>query len=112
MKKPHILAYILLLPLVLGLSLQEDDLVFDDVGEDNEKNIAPVLTVNHHTSYWADRREHESFKDGRRHRVERLWGVPDAIVPVGHVLKMKIPRQAFSGNVDFYEASRRLILRI
>ncbi|XP_032681141.1 dystroglycan isoform X2 [Odontomachus brunneus] len=105
MKKPHVLACVLLLPLALALSLQEDDLVFDDVGEDNE-NDAPLSTVNYHTVPRADRREHvvePSFRDNRRHRFERLWGVPDTVVPVGHVFKMKIPRQAFSGNVDFYE---------
>lgn len=108
MKKPHVLACVLLLPLALALSLQEDDLVFDDVGEDNE-NDAPLPTVNYHTVPRADRREHvvePSFRDNRRHRFERLWGVPDTVVPVGHVFKMKIPRQAFSGNVDFYEVSQ------
>ncbi|XP_014478579.1 PREDICTED: dystroglycan [Dinoponera quadriceps] len=103
MKKPRVLACVLLLPLALGLSLQEDDLVFDDVGEDNE-NDAPAPTVNYHASSRLDRHMLEpSFRDSRRHRFERLWGVPDTIVPVGHVFKLKIPRQAFSGNVDFYE---------
>lgn len=120
-KHPRILACILLLlPLALGLSLQEDDLVFDDVGEDNDNDndnmsarlwdFGPVLINNHHaTRDRSDRNEHESSsRDGRRHasRVERAWGVSDSVVPVGHVFKMKIPRQAFSGNVDFYEVSR------
>lgn len=107
MKKPHVLVCLLLLPLALGLSLQEDDLVFDDVGEDNE-NDAPAPTMNYHTSSRVDRHERTyepSSRDDRRHRFERLWGVPDTVVPVGHVFKMKIPRQAFSGNVDFYEVS-------
>lgn len=110
MKKPLILAYVLLLSLALGLSFQEDDLVFDDVGE-NSENGAPVLTVGRHGGHKAQRRyEHESPRDGRRHRVERLLGVQDAFVPVGHVFRMKIPRQAFSGNVDFYEVT--LLFRI
>lgn len=118
-KHPHILACILLLlPLALGLSLQEDDLVFDDVGEDNSDNVpdGPVL-INHRASRGrSERYEHgSSSRDGRRHasRVERAWGVPDSVVPVGHVFRMKIPRQAFSGSVDFYEVSSaaRLILR-
>lgn len=104
MKKPHVLAsLLLLLPLALGLSLQEDDLVFDDVGEDIE-NDALAPTVNYHTGSRADRHD-PSSRNGRRHRFERLWGVPDTVVPVGHAFKMKIPRQAFSGNVDFYEVS-------
>ncbi|XP_011136161.1 dystroglycan isoform X2 [Harpegnathos saltator] len=107
MKKPHhhVLACALLLPLALALSLQEDDLVFDDVGEDSA-NEAAAPTVNYHPSSRLDRHEHTlepSSRDGKRHRFERLWGVPDTVVPVGHIFKMKIPRQAFSGNVDFYE---------
>ncbi|XP_070162704.1 dystroglycan 1 isoform X2 [Polyergus mexicanus] len=110
-KHPRILACILLLllPLALGLSLQEDDLVFDDVGEDNDNDNSPTgsALINHHTTRdRSDRYEHgSSSRDGRRHasRVERAWGVSDSVVPVGHVFKMKIPRQAFSGNVDFYE---------
>jgi len=109
-KHPHILTCVLLLlPLALGVNLQEDDLVFDDVGEDND-NVGTVL-INHHTSRGrSDRYEHgSSSRDGRRHasRVERAWGVPDAVVPIGHVFRMKIPRQAFSGSVDFYEVSSR-----
>ncbi|XP_025266247.1 dystroglycan isoform X2 [Camponotus floridanus] len=117
-KHPHILACILLLlPLALGLSLQEDDLVFDDVGEDNDNDndnmsarlwdFGSALINNHHATH--DRSDHNeqesSSRDGRRHasRIERAWGVSDSVVPVGHVFKMKIPRQAFSGNVDFYE---------
>ncbi|XP_077278186.1 uncharacterized protein LOC143906183 isoform X2 [Temnothorax americanus] len=109
-KHPHILTCVLLLlPLTLGLSLQEDDLVFDDVGEDNGNDNVPLgpVLINHHTSRGrSDRYEHGSpSRDGRRHasRVERAWGVPDSVVPVGHVFRMKIPRQAFSGSVDFYE---------
>lgn len=108
-KHPHILTCVLLLlPLALALSLQEDDLVFDDVGEDNDNDNVPVgpALINHHTS--RGRSEHgSSSRDGRGHasRLERAWGVPDSVVPVGHVFRMKIPRQAFSGSVDFYEVS-------
>ncbi|XP_018048048.1 PREDICTED: dystroglycan isoform X2 [Atta colombica] len=109
-KHPYILACVLLLlPLSLGLSLQEDDLVFDDVGEDNDNDNVPVgsVLINHHTSHGrSDRYEHgSSSRDGKRHasRVERAWGVSDSVIPVGHIFRMKIPRQAFSGSVDFYE---------
>lgn len=110
-KHPHILACVLfLLPVILGLSLQEDDLVFDDAGEENDNDKVPAgpSLLNHHTSRGRSDHEHgSSSRNGWRHssRVERAWGVPDAVVPVGHVFKMKIPRQAFSGNVDFYEVS-------
>lgn len=109
-KHPHILTCVLLLlPLASALSLQEDDLVFDDVGEDSDNvPVGPVM-INHHTSRGrSDHHEHgSSSRDGRRHgsRVERAWGVPDSVVPIGHVFRMKIPRQAFSGSVDFYEVS-------
>ncbi|RLU24041.1 hypothetical protein DMN91_004250 [Ooceraea biroi] len=111
-KHPHILACtLLLLSLALGLSLQEDDLVFDDVGEDNDNDnvLAGLPLINHranrHRFDHSEYRPDGSFRENKKHapRVERLWGVPDAIVPVGHVFKMKIPRQAFSGNIDFYE---------
>lgn len=116
-KHPHILTCVLLLlPLALALSLQEDDLVFDDVGEDNDNvPVGPAL-INHHASSRGRSDQHgSSSRDGRRHasRVERAWGVPDSVVPIGHVFRMKIPRQAFSGSVDFYEVSSlgALILR-
>ncbi|XP_012219868.1 dystroglycan 1 isoform X2 [Linepithema humile] len=103
-KHPHILACVLLLlPLtLLGLNLQEDDLVFDDVSEDNDNDNVPVgpALINHRTS--RGRSESSSRRHASR-MVEKAWGMPDAIVPIGHVFKMKIPRQAFSGNVDFYE---------
>ena len=101
MKNPCVLAYFLLLPAVLGLSLQEDDLVFDDVGEENS-SPATVISRRYEelrTSWHEQKRPHDS----KRHQVERLWGVPDVIVPVGHVLKLRIPRQAFAGTVDYYE---------
>ena len=101
MKNPCVLAYFLLLPAVLGLSLQEDDLVFDDVGEENS-SPATVISRRYEelrTSWHEQKRPHDS----KRYQVERLWGVPDVIVPVGHVLKLRIPRQAFAGTVDYYE---------
>lgn len=101
MKKPHILTYLLILPLVVGFTLQEDDLVFDDVGEENSSSPSIERHVEDRVGNEHDRR---SSKDTRRHhRVERLWGVPDVVVPVGHVFKLRITRQAFGGSVDRYE---------
>ncbi|KAG7203038.1 hypothetical protein KM043_010163 [Ampulex compressa] len=105
MKKPCILACFLL-PLALGLALQEDDLVFDDVGEDSA-STTPTVISRHFEERRAERRDQrwsERSRDGKkRHQVERLLGVPDVVVPVGHVLKLRIPRQAFAGTVDYYE---------
>ncbi|KAK2582897.1 hypothetical protein KPH14_008970 [Odynerus spinipes] len=101
MKKPHILTYLLILPLVLGFTLQEDDLVFDDVGEENSSGPSIERHLEDRGRSVHDRR---STKDTwRHHRVERLWGVPDVVVPVGHVFKMRISKQAFGGSVDRYE---------
>ncbi|XP_012275537.1 dystroglycan isoform X2 [Orussus abietinus] len=94
--KPLCLLAFLLVPLVLGVTLQEDDLVFDDVGEET----SPVTVHEGHRDHRKDR---EKIRDAKKHRVERLWGVPGAVVAVGHVLKIKIPKQAFGGNVDHYE---------
>ena len=103
MKNPRILACtLLLLPLVLGLTLQEDDLVFDDVGEDSTSTAATVISRrfdDRRTSWHEQQWPHDLTKQ----QVERLWSVPDVVVPVGHVLKLRIPRQAFSGPVDYYE---------
>ncbi|XP_012153969.1 uncharacterized protein LOC100881230 isoform X3 [Megachile rotundata] len=101
MKNRCVLALSLLLPVVLGLALQEDDLVFDDVGEENS-SPATVISRRYEelrTSWHEQKRPHES----KRLQVERLWGVPDVVVPVGHVLKLRIPRQAFTGPLDYYE---------
>ncbi|XP_043683650.1 dystroglycan-like isoform X4 [Vespula pensylvanica] len=102
MKKPHILTYLLLLPLVLGFNLQEDDLVFDDIGE--ESSSTPSIErhiIDRSRTVGHDRRLVKDTK--RHHRVERLWDIPDVIVPVGHVFKLRITRQAFGGSVDRYE---------
>ncbi|XP_015597984.1 dystroglycan isoform X1 [Cephus cinctus] len=100
--KPLILVIssLLLLSLTLGFTLQEDDLVFDDVGEESSS------TVPHsHDDRHDHREDHPRNRDSKKRHVERLWGVPHiAIVSAGHVFKMKIPRLAFSGNVDHYEA--------
>lgn len=104
MKKPHILTYLLLLPLVLGFNLQEDDLVFDDIGE--ESSSTPSIErhiIDRSRTVGHDRRLVKDTK--RHHRVERLWDIPDVIVPVGHVFKLRITRQAFGGSVDRYEVS-------
>lgn len=102
MKNPRTLACLLLLPVVLGLTLQEDDLVFDDVGEDSTSTAATVVN-RHLDEQKISYREQKRPYDSKRHQVERLRGVPDVVVPVGHALKLRIPRQAFTGSVDYYE---------
>ncbi|XP_054010632.1 dystroglycan 1-like isoform X1 [Hylaeus anthracinus] len=102
MKNPYLLASFLLLPLALGLTLQEDDLVFDDVGEESASSTAPTVVsrrLDDSRISWHDhKRSHDS-----RHQVKRLWSVPRVVVPVGHVLKLRIPRQPFVEPADYYQ---------
>lgn len=60
--------------------------------EKHVKNIVRFqveLTANHS----------EIAKNGLR----RLWGVPDTSAYVGHLFRMEIPKQAFSGDVLAYK---------
>lgn len=98
--KPLLLAVTLILPyLAFSLTLQEDDLVFDDVGEPGGYGL-PIFSTDEHVS--DHERKHEKSRD-KKHDVERLWGIPDTSVVIGHVFKMRILKQAFSGNVDHFE---------
>lgn len=37
--------------------------------------------------------------------VQKLWGIPDTVATVGKLFHMKIPGDAFSGDVGHYEVS-------
>jgi hypothetical protein len=37
--------------------------------------------------------------------VQRLWGIPDTVAPLGKLFHMNVPRDAFTGEVDHYEVS-------
>ncbi|XP_015124762.1 dystroglycan isoform X2 [Diachasma alloeum] len=86
------LALTLLLPLTLGLNYQEDDLVFDDITE--ETSPPPTVVTRH---------EVKTYKAKAYKKIRRFRGIPDGIAVVGQVFKLKIPKQAFSGNVDSYD---------
>ncbi|CAK1551491.1 unnamed protein product [Leptosia nina] len=77
----------------LALSRHDDDFAFD-----NNEEFQVELTANHS----------EIAKNGLR----RLWGVPDTSAYVGHLFRMEIPKEAFSGEVLAYkvrsEGDRRL----
>ncbi|XP_058799725.1 dystroglycan 1-like isoform X2 [Phymastichus coffea] len=77
-------------------SYQEDDLVFDDVGEETPtaSSEQPATTSEPNR---RDRGKPCPF-------VQRLLGMPDAVAQVGHVFKLHVPKQAFSGSIDYYEA--------
>lgn len=108
--------FLLLLPHCYALAIQaEDDLVFDDVGEEAASAGKVDPGIIHHQN--QDRQREQRHKDHRdreqklakentsstNSRVERLWGMPDVTATQGHVFKMKIPKQAFGGNVQRYE---------
>lgn len=38
-----------------------------------------------------------------RNGLRRLWGVPDTSAYVGHLFRMEIPKEAFSGEVSAYK---------
>ncbi|XP_045521898.1 dystroglycan 1 isoform X2 [Pieris brassicae] len=84
-------ALLLLFP--LALTRHDDDFAFD-----NNEEFQVELTANHS----------EIAKNGLR----RLWGVPDTSAYVGHLFRMEIPKEAFSGEVLAYkvrsEDGRRL----
>ncbi|XP_045501592.1 dystroglycan 1 isoform X2 [Colias croceus] len=76
-----------------ALSRHDDDFAFD-----NNEEFQVELTANHS----------EIAKNG----LKRLWGVPDTSAYVGHLFRMEIPKEAFSGEVLAYkvrsEGGRRL----
>ena len=75
--------------------------MFDDVGEETPTGVSaeaesspspsPASTHSHSSKKWQ--------------RVEKLLGMPDAVASVGHVFKLHVPKQAFAGDVDFYEVN-------
>ncbi|XP_050352768.1 dystroglycan 1 isoform X5 [Nymphalis io] len=84
MEYSHYVACALLLLCPLALSRHDDDFAFD-----NNEEFQVELTANHS----------EIAKNGLR----RLWGVPDTSAYVGHLFRMEIPKQAFSGDVLAYK---------
>ncbi|KPJ14740.1 Dystroglycan [Papilio machaon] len=79
-----LLAFLLLVLCPLAISRNDDDFDFDSNDE-----FQVELTANHS----------EIAKNGLR----RLWGVPDTSAYVGHLFRMEIPKEAFSGDVVAYK---------
>ncbi|VVC94024.1 unnamed protein product [Leptidea sinapis] len=75
-------AVLLLCQAVLGR--HDDDFAFD-----NNDEFQLELTANHS----------EITKNG----LKRLWGVPDTSAYVGHLFRMEIPKEAFTGEVSAYK---------
>lgn len=109
MKNPYVLACFLLCvaPLaVLGLTLQEDDLVFDDVGEEGTSTAATVISrrYDERKANWLEQKYPHEVK---RHQFDEVNNVPHVVVPVGHVLKLRVHKEAFTGPEDYYEVRKR-----
>lgn len=105
MKNPYVLACLLLVaPAVLCLTLQEDDLVFDDVGEEGTSTAATVISrrYDEHKANWLEQKYPHEVK---RHQFDKVNNVPHVVVPVGHVLKLRVHKEAFTGPEDYYEVS-------
>ncbi|CAG9795714.1 unnamed protein product [Diatraea saccharalis] len=81
------IACALLLLCPLALSRHDDDFAFD-----NSEEFQLELTANHS----------EIAKNG----LKRLWGVADTSAYVGHLFRMEIPKEAFTGEVLAYKVRR------
>ncbi|XP_022823443.1 dystroglycan isoform X1 [Spodoptera litura] len=84
MGRARYIACALLMLCPLALTRHDDDFAFD-----NSEEFLVELTANHS----------EIAKNGLR----RLWGVPDTSAYVGHLFRMEIPKEAFSGKVVAYK---------
>ncbi|KOC64837.1 Dystroglycan [Habropoda laboriosa] len=104
MKNPYVLAcFLLLLPSVLGLALQEDDLVFDDVGEENTGSTAATVISCEEPPRRVSWHDQKRPLEPKRYQLDRLRDIPRVVVPVGHLLKLKVDREMFSGPEDYFE---------
>nr|XP_021182054.2 dystroglycan 1 isoform X5 [Helicoverpa armigera] len=94
MGRARYIACALLMLCPLALTRHDDDFAFD-----NSEEFLVELTANHS----------EIAKNGLR----RLWGVPDTSAYVGHLFRMEIPKEAFSGKVLAYKTQKtnRLAVR-
>ena len=92
---------LLLLSLCDGLSLEEDDIVFDDVSEGTPVQTSDVEQLQQDQPPAKAKSPYKSPK--KWHPVEKLLGMPDAVASEGHAFKLKIHKQAFSGSIDYYE---------
>ncbi|RVE48322.1 hypothetical protein evm_007073 [Chilo suppressalis] len=87
MGRTQYIACALLLLCPLALSRHDDDFAFD-----NSDEFQLELTANH--------------SEIARNGLKRLWGVPDTPAYVGHLFRMEIPKEAFTGEVLAYKVRR------
>ena len=78
--------------------------------------MALVMTASHSEEDFAfeapSAEEQEALSGLHTHPtstpVQKLWGIPDTLAPVGKLFHMKVPGDAFSGDVDRYEVSNMI----
>lgn len=74
--------------------------------------MALVMTASHSEEDFAfetpSAEEQEALNGLHTHPistpVQKLWGIPDTVASVGKIFHVKVPGDAFSGDVDHYEA--------
>ncbi|CAG5075586.1 Protein of unknown function [Cotesia congregata] len=101
-----VLAFII--PLALGLTFQEDDLVFDDVSDDSQpiSSVSPLINQpsEPHQPQPPQSQSHPSTGSKIIESTSQS-PFPEANVTttVGHVFRFKVPKHAFGGSVNHYE---------
>ncbi|XP_053595810.1 dystroglycan 1 isoform X1 [Microplitis demolitor] len=97
-----------IIPLALGLTFQEDDLVFDDVSDDSQ----PISSASPLTNQPSESSSESSQASSHYHKDLKIKGIPNVESPfpqanvtttVGHIFKFKISKQSFGSSVNHYE---------
>ncbi|XP_057333424.1 dystroglycan 1-like isoform X2 [Microplitis mediator] len=97
-----------IIPLALGLTFQEDDLVFDDVSDDSQPISSASPSTNQPSessseSSQASSHYHKDLKIKDIANVESPFPQANVTTTVGHIFKFKISKQSFGSSVNHYE---------
>lgn len=79
--------------------------MFDDVGEEGTSTAATVISrrYDERKANWFEQKYPHEIK---RHQFDKVNNVPHVVVPVGHVLKLRVHKEAFTGPEDYYEVRK------
>jgi neurexin len=80
---------------ILGLAMalhSEEDFAFEMTAVEEQELLSNGSVTHPHPSLASS-------------PIQRLWGIPDTVAPLGKLFHMNVPRDAFSGDVDHYEVS-------
>lgn len=80
--------------------------MFDDVGEEGTSTAATVISrrYDERKANWFEQKYPHEIK---RHQFDKVNNVPHVVVPVGHVLKLRVHKEAFTGPEDYYEVRKK-----